>query len=175
MISDAQLLSHTKAESTETAYLRTLEQAAVAAIQKKTGRYFGAVAALTEYHDKYPGEPIVLNNTPISLTTFKSWNGSAFATVDSTSYYLKGASIIRTSAATWPPLSLPTRYEIVYSAGYTAVGDVWPAPMDIQQAVLLLVGNWFENREAVVVGDGATPELPLSVTWILEPHMRIAV
>ncbi len=33
---------------------------------------------------------------------------------------------------------------------------VWEdAPADIRQAILLLVGHWFENREATLVGVGA--------------------
>lgn len=174
MISDAQLLAHTRAESTETAYLRTLEKAAIAAVQQRTGRYYGAVAAITEYVE-WKGGPIQLANVPLSLTTFKSWDGSAFSTVDASTYNRQGAFIYWNSSPVYSLLTMPRRYEAVYQAGYTATGDVWAAPEDIQQAVLLCVGNWFENREAVVVGDSATPELPLAVTWLLDPHVRVAI
>lgn len=42
---------------------------------------------------------------------------------------------------------------------------------DVEQAVLLLVGHWYANREAVVVG--ATPSaVPLAVDRLLWPRKR---
>lgn len=47
---------------------------------------------------------------------------------------------------------------------------VLPAEMgltrDVQQAVLLLVGHWYANREAVVIG-GSPAEVPLAVGRLL--------
>ena len=37
---------------------------------------------------------------------------------------------------------------------------------DVEQAILLLVGHWYSNREAVVVG-GAPSALPLAVDRLL--------
>ncbi|KPX09496.1 hypothetical protein ALO75_200090 [Pseudomonas syringae pv. coryli] len=37
---------------------------------------------------------------------------------------------------------------------------------DVQQAVLLLVGHWYANREAVVIGT-ITAEVPLAVERLL--------
>ncbi|MBI6948790.1 head-tail connector protein [Pseudomonas koreensis] len=37
---------------------------------------------------------------------------------------------------------------------------------DVEQAILLLVGHWYSNREAVVVG-GAPSALPLAVERLL--------
>lgn len=39
--------------------------------------------------------------------------------------------------------------EIVYVAGY---GNAAAVPSQFKQAILLLVGNWYENREAVTLG-----------------------
>jgi uncharacterized phiE125 gp8 family phage protein len=176
MISDADLLAHTRAESTETAYLRKLEKAAIEAIQQRTGRYYGATATLTEYLT-WRGWPMRVANEPATLATFQSWDGTAWQTVDASTYYLQGPFIFWNSqtAPTWSPLTMPARYRVTYAAGYTAAGDVWAAPVDIQQAVLLLVGHWFENREAVVVGESGTAELPLAVSALLDPHTRVAV
>lgn len=42
---------------------------------------------------------------------------------------------------------------------------------DVEQAVLLLVGHWYANREAVVIG--ATPSaVPLAVDRLLWPRKR---
>lgn len=35
------------------------------------------------------------------------------------------------------------------------------------QAILLIVGHWYANREAVAVDARAGSELPMSVSWIL--------
>ena len=49
---------------------------------------------------------------------------------------------------------------------------VSPLPADdfaiVIQAMLLLCGHWYRNREAVA-GGGAPAELPLAVTWLLQP------
>lgn len=38
----------------------------------------------------------------------------------------------------------------------------------VGQAMLLLIGNWFANREGAVVGVSAS-EVPLAVEWLLAP------
>ena len=67
----------------------------------------------------------------------------------------------------WPttyPDALET-VRVLFTAGYgTAGADV---PASIRAALLLLLGNLFENREAVVVGSGAT-NLPLGVRALLD-------
>ena len=55
---------------------------------------------------------------------------------------------------------------IQFVAGYgTAATDV---PMAIRQAMLLLIGHWYANREAVNVGN-ITSELPLAVKSLIAP------
>ena len=41
------------------------------------------------------------------------------------------------------------------------------------QAILLLVGAWYENREAVG-GGNATAEMPMAVNYLLTPLRRLA-
>lgn len=60
---------------------------------------------------------------------------------------------------------------ITWRAGYGAKDDV---PDAIRQAALLLVGHWFENREAVIVGTIASP-LPFAVDALLAPHRRAVI
>lgn len=55
--------------------------------------------------------------------------------------------------------------------GYESAAKV---PAAIRQAILLLVGHWFENREAVVIGQ-APAELPLAVDRLLAPWRRVGV
>ena len=53
---------------------------------------------------------------------------------------------------------------ITYRAGYTPE----EAPKTIRQAMLLLIGHWHSNREAVVVGAIAAVEVPISVKRLLD-------
>lgn len=59
--------------------------------------------------------------------------------------------------------------EVDYEAGYGAATDV---PADLKQAVAMLVGHWFEHREAAVVDVTAT-ELPLGVHALLAPYREV--
>jgi len=186
MISDAELLDWMKADAADTATLRALEQAAIKAIQQQTGRYWGATATQTEivrFRGIVPGSwwPLVLKSDPIGgvITSLEQWDGSAWALVDATNYYVDGSLIWPNASYTWPASYLmypyvQVRFRVIYSAGYTAAGDVWPAPEDIQQAVKLLVGAWYENRESVVVGTTAA-EVPMSVQMLLAAQTRVSV
>ena len=189
MISDAVLLDWMKADAADTATLRALEQAAIKAIQQQTGRYWGATATQTEivrFRGIVPGSwwPLVLKSDPIGgvITSLEQWDGSAWALVDATNYYVDGSLIWPNASYTWPASYLvypyvQVRFRVIYSAGYTVdVGDpnVWPAPADVQMAVKLLVGSWYENRESVVVGTSGF-EVPQSVQMLLSAQTRVSV
>jgi uncharacterized phiE125 gp8 family phage protein len=57
----------------------------------------------------------------------------------------------------WPTTRLNTPVLLTYTAGY-AEGEV---PDELRQAILLLVGHWWTNREAVT--DRPANEVPLAV------------
>lgn len=163
-----------KADAADTAMLRLLEQAAVKAAEKITGRYLGIAAAITEII-RFKNWPLSLANTPISITSVSQWDGTSYALIDAANYYVNGSFIWSNASFVYPPvIPDPQRFQVVYQAGYAGAGDVWAAPADIQQAVLLTVGHWFENREAVIVGTN-TVEIPFSARAILEANMRVVV
>lgn len=57
--------------------------------------------------------------------------------------------------------------ECRYTVGYgSAASDV---PDVIKQAILLTLGNWYENRMSVVIGRIST-ELPQSAKWLLDTY-----
>lgn len=61
-------------------------------------------------------------------------------------------------------------FEIAFTAGYgDAASDV---PPPIRHAVTLLVAHWFERREPVVLGLGAT-EVPATIAGLLLPYRRV--
>lgn len=175
MISTADLQDWMKADDADAPVLRSLEEAAVKAIEQITGRYYGVEDEIIETI-RFRGFPIPLANDPLLgvITLLEQWDGSAWSTVDATSYYVWGSFIF--SEGSWNTLSL-TRFRVTYDAGYTvdpSDADVWDAPADVKQAVKHLVGNWFENREAVVIGT-ITSDVKLTVEMLLAPHIRVAV
>lgn len=78
------------------------------------------------------------------------------------------ARVAPIAGGSWPATA--TRINAVtirYEAGYGANGDAVPAP--IRQAILMLLGHWYENREAINIGN-ISSELPLAAQWMLEPY-----
>ncbi|MGU3456576.1 head-tail connector protein [Brevundimonas sp. M1A4_2e] len=61
--------------------------------------------------------------------------------------------------------AVPGAVKVEFTAGYETV------PADLRQAMLLLIGHWFENREAALVGNVKT--IPLGVDRILRKY-RVA-
>lgn len=67
----------------------------------------------------------------------------------------------------WPSdtLAETNPVQITYVAGYgDGSSDV---PQRWRQAILLTVGHWYENREAVATGGGIPKELPLAVERLI--------
>ncbi|RVL04780.1 head-tail connector protein [Sinorhizobium meliloti] len=63
----------------------------------------------------------------------------------------------------WPTITCePGAVKVTFECGHEAL------PQDLRWALLLLVGHFYENREAVA--DGALAELPLGVASILERY-----
>lgn len=175
MISDAELLAWTRADAADTATLRLLEKAAIQAVQQITGRYHGVTATITEII-RFRGFPLTLANDPIGgvITSLEQWDGSTWTTVTASNYSVWNSFVF--SEGSWSTLSL-TRFRATYQAGYTVDGvdaNVWAAPDDVKQAVRLLVGSWFENRENTIVGTIST-ELEVGVKMLLSPRIRVTV
>lgn len=66
---------------------------------------------------------------------------------------------------------IAARRGVELKTGRTIVGDVpdlTDADLEMaKHAIRLAVGSWFQNREAE--GDGKAVELPISITWLLDP------
>lgn len=179
MISTADLQEWMKADDADAPMLRILEEAAVKAAERITGRYLGVTATRTETI-RSQNWPLTLQNDPIGgvITSLSQWDGSTYAVVPSTDYYVDGTFIYSNSTYTPPTVSPWTpRFQAVYQAGYTVDAldaDVWAAPSDIRMAVMLMVGHWMENREAVIVGTNAL-EVPLTARALLDAYTRVTV
>lgn len=75
----------------------------------------------------------------------------------------------RIGAGPWPTTSgEPDAVIIDYTAGYGTRWEQVPAPL--RHAIVLLAAHWYENREAVVVGQTPPHTLPLAFDQLLVPY-----
>lgn len=99
---------------------------------------------------------------------FQSVTSITVEAVEFTAFYSSLEGILTPTVA-WPLLSASPGADpivITFKVGYgDAVTDV-PAP--IKHAILLLIGHWYSQREAILVGVSSAP-LPLAVEALLNP------
>jgi uncharacterized phiE125 gp8 family phage protein len=109
---------------------------------------------------KLPRPPLV------SITSIKYTNDEGTETTMSATNYLTdtvgGRVAIKVIPSFTPALVNPIK--ITYAAGYTA------SPKLLRQAMLLLIGHWYTNREAVVVGAFASVEVKMAVDAMLKQY-----
>jgi uncharacterized phiE125 gp8 family phage protein len=97
-------------------------------------------------------------------------------TVTSTDYAVTGPATLRTAYdVSWPsPRTYADAVRIRYRAGYVAdpLADplVAAVPAPIKAAVLLMVGDLYENRETVAEGAPAPVEMSMTVERLLSPY-----
>lgn len=127
--------------------------------------------------DAWPsGDRIELPRPPLQSVTSVKYIDSAGveATFAASNYHVvtrgEPGRIVLAYGASWPSVTLRTAGAITvrYVAGY---GLATAVPEMLKQAILLLVGHWYENREATVIAAGTVAtELPLAVASILEQY-----
>lgn len=174
LFTTAQAKQHLKIDTTaDDTYIDNLITAATESCQIYTNRYF-ITTTVTQYSDSWK-EVASLYKSPVQeLTHIKYYNSSdVLTTWEATEYILDAVSEpARIAVAvdySFPNLSTRelNRVEVKYKVGYgDAASDV---PDGIKQAVLLCIGNWYENRQSVITGRTAT-ELPLSSQYLLNQY-----
>jgi uncharacterized phiE125 gp8 family phage protein len=121
--------------------------------------------------DRWPsGHIIRLPRPPLaSVTSLKYYDADNVQQTWSSSNYLVRTShepgqVHKYNTVTWPTVKdRPDAIAVRYVAGVAQAS----VSQRIKAAILLLVGHWFENREAVVIGTIAT-EIPVAVQSLLE-------
>lgn len=123
------------------------------------------------YLDEFPADGVIrLPVGPVASITHVKYEDADgdLQTVTSTDYRLDAVSIpARLTPAygvAWPsPASVTNAVVVRVVVGYGTANAV---PEDLKAAILMLLGHWYENREAVVTGTIAT-QVPESVEAIL--------
>lgn len=99
------------------------------------------------------------DGTEATISSFRTFNVGTFET----------GYVMPAFSADWPTTAVdPGAVRVTYVAGY-ADGEV---PRGIKHAILLLVGHWFEHREAAL-DTGAKfglIEIPVGVDRLLNPY-----
>jgi len=123
--------------------------------------------------DEFPGgSQVEMPLPPLqSITSIKykvaAGTESTFA---SSSYVVDTDSapgrVVLDDGASWPGDDLyeASAVRIRFVAGYGATGAA--APQSIRQAMLLMIGHWYESREQVV--EGTPREIPMGAEWLLQ-------
>jgi uncharacterized phiE125 gp8 family phage protein len=114
---------------------------------------------------------------PLQSVTFVKYYDSdnVLQTLSASLYTLPAfhepAQLARASNESWPSTYLrEDAVQIEYVTGATSAADI---PRPLVQAVLLLVGHWYEQREAVLMGT-ISKEVEMAVTALCAPY-RLAL
>ena len=149
-----------------------LVSAATESCQIYTNQYF-LNTVVEQYSDNWSEVYTLYKSPVVSITHIKYYDtNDSEQSLASSNYILdnvsKPARIGLAVDATLPDLAdRINAVPVKYTDGYgTASSDV---PEGIKQAVLLTLGNWYENRQTVITGRTAT-ELPLSSQYLLDQY-----
>ena len=128
--------------------------------------------------DRFPMGAIRLPIQPVTSVSYVQYVDTAGATqsfTDGTSpdtakydVFTDGprTTIVPKYNLVWPDTrDHPNVVTVRFVAGYSTF------PTDLKQALRLLVGHQYENREAVIIGFTVIEELPLAVQAFLSPYM----
>lgn len=154
--------------SREDALITQYMNAARAHLERFTGRKL-AVGEVVDTFDRF-GEALQLSVGPfVSLTSI------GYVDADGQAQELSGASaldgLVYAPAGGWPTIKDHSAITVTYQAGFQET------PADLDMAQLLLIGHFYNNREAVQVGSGSSGavELPLGVQALAGPYRRIVL
>lgn len=171
-VSLAEAKTHLRVDTTaDDALIASLVVAAREAIEEISGR-----SLMTQtwdlVFDAFPDAPFTVPRPPLASVTHitytdKDGNESTFASanyvVDTNS---EPGRVALATDAEWPSTTLyPIGAVVVrFVAGYGNAGDV---PERYLQALKLVIGHWYENREAIATTGAMPKEMPLAVQALL--------
>jgi uncharacterized phiE125 gp8 family phage protein len=128
--------------------------------------------------DEFPGVIEIGDKLPIKTIVHVKYydaNGTLTTLTPAATYYQtdlaseqRPARIMPAYGTTWPSTRADTfnAVEIQFTAGYGGASSV---PQAIKNGMLLLIANWYENREQSIVGT-IVSELPWGVEACITPE-----
>lgn len=150
--------------STDDTLIAALIVAARQMVEERLG-----LSLMTQTRDVYgitfpTGDVLTLPYGPVQSVTgvyYTETDSSSESTFSADSYLTQTwrNAIVLKSGYSWPD---DATMRVRYVSGYTSAAAV---PQRIKQAMLLLIGHWYENREATQ--SGALKEIPLAVESLI--------
>jgi uncharacterized phiE125 gp8 family phage protein len=129
--------------------------------------------------DAFPDNEIQLPAPPITSIVSVTYvdTSEVWQTLSPTLYVFDGYQepgwVLPLEGTEWPATAaVVNAVKVRYTSGYTLPTDIpneHPLPSSLRAAMLLLIGNWYENREAVVIGT-IQSELSFAVAALLRPY-----
>lgn len=133
------------------------------------------------YLDEWPdGDELELPVAPLQSVTSVQYTDDAAvtATLSSGAYVVDTASrpgrLKLKSGQSWPTVTLAALNGVVvrFVAGFGSSGS--NVDQSLRQAMLLLIGHWYENREAIVSSGAVPKQVPFAVEALCRSYrMRV--
>jgi len=164
--------SHLKVDtSADDTYIESIIKAATQLSEEYTNRFF--IDTVIEQYASSFVELQTLFKSKVSVISFvKYYDSSNSLETLSASVYdeqlrYEPSQIQLADGQSFPTITKRNdAVRVRYTVGYGAASDV---PEIIKQAILLTIGNFYQNRNSVVIGRIAT-ELPQNVKWLLDTY-----
>ena len=165
--------SHLKIDtSADDTYIESIIKAATQLSEEYTNRFF--IDTVIEQYASNFAELQTLFKSKVSAVAHVKYYDSdnslqtLSATVYDTQLNYEPSQIQLADGQSFPTITKRNDAVICrYTVGYgSAASDV---PEIIKQAILLTIGNFYENRNSVITGKTAT-ELPMNVKWLLDTY-----
>lgn len=160
--------------------ITTLIQVARERIEDEA-RHYLMTQTLDYSLDEFPGEDVlVMPLVPLQAVTAISYYDTAGVgvTVSSASYQVDTASrparIALNRGYAWPTTPLRTLNGVVVRVVVGFGSTFADVPAQLRQALLLLVGHYYENREAAIISGAVPQQLPFAVAAICRQYRMLA-
>ena len=165
--------THLKVDTTaDDTFITNLIRSATSSAQEYTNRFFIATT-IQQYGDKWEDISNLFKSPVASVTHIKYVDPDGTLQTLSTDVYFvddvnKPARIGLKPNQSFPEIidrlnAIYVEYVVGIAAGPDEVDE------GIRQALLLTIGNWYQNRQAVVTGTIAT-ELPMNAKFLLDQY-----
>lgn len=168
-ITTAEAKTHLRVDhSNDDTYIDSLVTAARQYVERVTGRAIGSQTWDTWYDGfstemELPVSPVASIST-ITYTDIDGNSQTATGTLYTADTDQIPGRVYLAYNQTWPSTrDIPKAVKIRFVAGSAAV------PKTLEQAMLLLIATWYENRESVIIGTNAAT-IPHTVDMLLAPY-----
>ena len=164
--------SHLKVDtSADDTYIESIIKAATQLSEEYTNRFF-IDTVVTQYASNFKEIETLFKSKVSAVTHVKYYDSdNTLQTLDATVYEAQlnyePAQIQLADGKSFPAFTKRNdAVEVKYTVGYGAASDV---PEIIKQAILLTIGNFYANRQSVIVGRMVS-ELPQNSKWLLDTY-----